>query len=209
MRRPVRLGICAALVLSALGPACRPQSLSLHPGRVRLEGRGDWPVWPESFRLVHRIELDVRGRRMDFLGYLAVKGEMWRAIAVTELGGKVFEFLDAGDGPRVLVRPRSVPRGPLENGVMQDLALAFTPRPRAAQEAEEPVAPLSLRVYDDGGVVSETTIEAFTSIPGWPHPVPERLKIVNRSYGYSMTVGLIRMDLRPVDDSVFKGDRGP
>lgn len=221
------------LISFVLWPACVFQNVALGPVQIRQVGNEPWPVWPASYRLVHRVQLDIRGRRLDFLGYLAVNGTNWRAVALTELGGKIFDLLNRKDGPAILSSPGGFPRKPLVDGVMRELGLIFSSPfpggeegrllPAAPRTAFAPLsaegrgeaaavgipAPVSLLILRKNRVVSEITIESFCSVEGWPAPVPDRLKIVNRVWGYSMDVRLIRMDLRPVDDSVFKGDHAP
>jgi hypothetical protein len=233
MRSSWRLWKSLAPVFFVLWPACMVQNVALGPEQIRRVGKELWPVWPASYRLVHKVQLDIRGRRLDFLGYLAVKGGNWRAVALTELGGTIFDLLNTTDGPKVLSSPGGLPRKPLVDGVMKELGLAFSSPFPATDEgrslpvappavlpalnsgvrkrggAEEISAPVSMLIFRANRLVSEITIESFASIAGWSSPVPDRLKIVNRAYGYSMDVSLIRMDLRPVDDSVFKGDRAP
>lgn len=150
------------------------------------------PPLPASYRMVHRVRLEVRGRSFDFIGYLAVRGESWRAVAYSELGGRLFDFLCLPPRREVLSAPQGLPRKPLREGVMSDLARVFAPGPSPPPPGRE----------------TDINVRALRRVEGWPAPVPERLTIVNRRWGYAMDVLLLRMDLRPVGEDAFREGEG-
>lgn len=201
--------------------SCSFQKVRLGPDRTRVATSAPLPSWPESYRLVHRLRLDVRGRRYDLIGYLAVAGERWRAVALSELGTKVFDLLAGPGAYEVLQSPRGMPTGALLDGVMPELNALFAPsKPRTdlvpvspretlaapAPPAEDPSdrGPVSVTLSKGGRVVSKIVLGSFRSVEGWPSPVPDRLKVTNSAWGYTMDIELLRMDLRPVDDSAFR-----
>jgi len=106
-----------------------PDAELVEPGRRAVEG-----AYPDRFRLVQRIVIELSGEQFDGLGALAVsRGEALRAVVLNELGGKLFDLLARGGGPRgtdrrVLKKPPGLPAEPLMDGVIGDLELLFDPR---------------------------------------------------------------------------------
>ena len=201
--------------------SCSFPKVRLAPDGIRVAASAPRPAWPGSYRLVHRLRLDVRGRQYDLIGYLAVAGDRWRAVALSELGTKVFDLLAGPAAYEILQSPRGMPTGALLDGVMPELNSLFaSSKPRIglvpvsplekatapAPPAENPSAqsPVSVTLSRGGRVVSEIVLRSFRSVEGWPTPVPDKLKVTNRIWGYTIDIDLLRMDLRPVDDSAFK-----
>ena len=216
-----RVGRAFVLVLLLGLSSCSFPKVRLAPDGVRVATSAPRPAWPRSYRLVHRLRLDVRGRQYDLIGYLAVAPERWRALALSELGTKVFDLLASPAAYEVVQSPRGMPTAALLDGVMTELnALFASPKPGSgsasgstvepsavqAPRQENPSAqgPVSMILSKGGRVLSEIALQSFRSVEGWPTPVPDRIMITNRYWGYRIEVELLRMDLRPVDDSAFK-----
>lgn len=71
--------ISLLLSLSCVLPSAKPKA-----GLVLSEEMDTVPGLPLSYRMVHHVRLEVRGRSFDFIGYLAVRGADWRAVAFSE-----------------------------------------------------------------------------------------------------------------------------
>ena len=218
-KRKAGLGFVLMLLVGFC--SCSFQKVRLAPDGVRVAASAPCPAWPVSYRLVHRLRLDVRGRQYDLIGYLAVAGDRWRAVAMSELGTIVFDLLAGPAAYEVIQSPRGMPTGALLDGVMPELnALFASPKsktglvPESARETSAAPAPpvknpsfegpVSVTLSRGGRVVSEISLQSFRSVEGWPAPVPDKLKITNRTWGYTIDIDLLRMDLRPVDDSAIK-----
>ena len=216
MRKPglaARLLLLAALLASV---SCVFLDVRTSPDIVRLVRGGVWPELPSSYRMVHRIRLDIGGRGLDLLGYLAVAGDRWRAMAFSEMGVSVFDFICEGGRSDVLLSPRGLPRAPLRDGVMREIGAAFASgagRPTRAQDKapadqERTAGAITMILLRGGSAVSEISVLSTRVIEGWPVPVPEHLLIRNRKWGYTMDVALVRMDLKPVEEAAFKRSEG-
>jgi len=158
----------------------------------------------------------VRGRSLDFIGYLAVSGDCLRAVALMEVGGEVFDLLVGADGMSVLKNPGRVPQAALRRGVMRELAWIFTPLASTAAETGATREKISIKakgpgadaggellVFKNGRLFSQVEITSWQTIAGWPHPFPGSFTLKNMHWGYEMTVELLRMDMRPVEKKVF------
>ncbi|MDD8025043.1 MAG: DUF3261 domain-containing protein [Acidobacteriota bacterium] len=202
--RVVRLAVfLAAAEAACLGPVAR-----LQPPDIRIAGGAAWPDLPVSYRMIHRIHVDIRGRSLDFLGYLAVAGNRWRAVAFTEMGGRLFDLISENGRPEVLLSPRGLPRAALLDGVMRDIEAAFVPAARIGRAPDRPAAAgggerAAMILQRGGKTVSEISLVSTRTVDGWAAAVPERLLIKSPYWGYTMDVTLVRLDLRPIDDTVF------
>ncbi len=205
------------LFVALLAPAsCVFLNIRTSPDAIRLVRGASWPKLPFSYRMVHKIHLDIRGRGFDFLGYLAVAGDRWRAVAFTEMGGRVFDFIREGSKSEVLLSPRGLPRAPLRDGVMPEIGAAFAWGAGRPERAEDDIPPgragaagaVTMILLRGGSPVSEISVLSFRAVEGWPDPVPDRLLVKNRKWGYAMEAVLVRMDLKPVEEAAFKRSEG-
>jgi len=206
-----RLIVLLALISS---PGCFLPGVQTHPPTIRIGGAAGWPAWPSSYRTINRIHVEVRGRVLDFLGYLAVSNDRWRAVGFSELGGRIFDLIHEDGRSEVLLSPPGLPRKALIDGVMREIEAAFTPRgnsafgedeefPSAGRTTTEGPATMTL-ISAAGRPVSEISILSARAVEGWLGPVPDRWAVKNRRWGYTMEVTLIRMDMRPVDETAFR-----
>jgi hypothetical protein len=67
--------------------------------------------YPTSFRVQHRVKLTVRGRQVDFTGYLMVKNpDTWRAVAFGEFGIGLFDMIRVpSQGPKIVSSTCGIP----------------------------------------------------------------------------------------------------
>lgn len=198
--RFIRLIVLLALISC---PACFLSGVRTYPPTVRIDGAADWPALPSSYRMIHRIHLEVGGRVLDFLGYLAVSNDRWRAVGFSELGGRIFDLIHEDGRSEVLLSPRGLPRKALIDGVMTEIEAAFAPRGKGAGRRTTG-GPVTMTLVSSGKPVSEISVRSVRSIDGWLGPVPDRLVVKNRRWDYTMEVTLVRMDMRPVDETAFR-----
>ena len=217
------------VTLLAVFSACAGKRCELEAGAVRNLRKAELLNFPQSYRMVHRVRLNVRGRSMDFIGYLAVNGTCLRAITVMEIGGEMFDLLSCDGIMSVLKNPARVPLKPLKRGILRELAFIFAPAASgqsasgagdynvakitarvkgaalSAGDEKKIAGPVELLLFQNNCLFSEIEIHSFRIMEGWPHPVPDRFTLRNRHWGYVMEVELLRMDMRPVEKKVFSG----
>jgi hypothetical protein len=209
------------------GSACAGQRFQLATGPAQTLNKAELLNFPESYRMVHRVRLSVRGRSMDFIGYLAVNGACLRAVALMEIGGEMFDLLACAGKMSVLKNPGRVPLAPLKRGILRELTCIFAPAPYASAapgaggdeneritiKVKSP-APgagkgntnqdlVELQLFQNDRLFSQVEISSFRIVDGWPHPVPDRFTLKNMHWGYELKVELLRMDMRPIAKLVF------
>jgi hypothetical protein len=195
-------------------PGCFLPNVQTHPPTIRIGGAEGWPALPSSYRMIVRVHLEVWGRVLDFLGYLAVSNDRWRAVGFSELGGRIFDLIHEDGRSEVLLSPPGLPRKALIDGPMREIEAAFAPRGKSASGEDEELPPAGRRTTEGpatmtlvsaaGKPVSEISVLSARAVEGWLGPVPDRLAVKNRRWGYTMEVTLVRMDMRPVDETAFR-----
>jgi hypothetical protein len=195
-------------------PGCFLPDVQTHPPTIRIGGAEGWPALPSSYRMILRVHLEVWGRVLDFLGYLAVSNDRWRAVGFSELGGRIFDLIHEDGRSEVLLSPPGLPRKALIDGAMREIEAAFAPRGKSASGENEELPPAGRRTMEGqatmtlvsaaGKPVSEISVLSAHAVEGWLGPVPDRLAVKNRRWGYTMEVTLVRMDMRPVDETAFR-----
>ena len=214
MTRTVQLMRLIVLLVLISSPGCFLPGVQTHPPTIRIGGAAGWPALPSSYRTINRIHVEVGGRVLDFLGYLAVSNDRWRAVGFSELGGRIFDLIHEDGRSEVLLSPPGLPRKALIDGVMREIEAAFTPRGNSASGEDEELpsagrttteGPATMTLISAAGrPVSEISVLSARAVEGWPGPVPDRWTVKNRRWGYTMEVTLIRMDMRPVDETAFR-----
>ena len=179
--------------------------------------------YPDQFRLVQRIVIELSGDQFDCLGALAVRrGDAFRAQALSEMGGKLFDFLKRGAERRVLIQPDGMPENPLLLGVIGDLEHLFDPelpaaavagwsvdgRPRLVFQADHRVQEY---VLDAEGARIESSLEAvegqvvrrasyadYRRFAGFERELPARIQLENLEWRYRLEIELL--ELRSAED---------
>ena len=194
------------------GPRLADQSAA-----TRFAARLD-QTYPPQFELTQRVTLFILGKRYDMLGFLLYqKHGGFRAIATGEMGGKIFDFLADGSGPRILKKPKTLPPRPLLHGALRDIGHLFdwTPGDNAyLTEREDGRMGLVVPLGDDhlqeyvfdayeqltrslesmgGKVVREATYEAFHEFKGWSKSIPKRIRLVDYEWHFSMDIETIKI----------------
>lgn len=189
-------------------------------------------AWPPSYRIAQKVRVEIRGRRIDLLGYLAVRrGYGYRAVAMGEMGGKFLDILWVDGAPSLLLKPEPLPRNPIEQGVAGDILLAFDPPAmNEAQlyrdEADRPVLvcgdpkdcvceavfapgggrPVALREAVGGRWVRTVRFDTWRESTEAGRALPERIVIRNRRWGYTTTADLVGWRGAQAPDSVFRAE---
>lgn len=204
MTRTGQLMRLIVLLVLISSPGCFLPGVQTHPPTIRIGGAAGWPALPSSYRTINRIHVEVGGRVLDFLGYLAVSNDRWRAVGFSELGGRIFDLIHEDGRSEVLLSPPGLPRKALIDGVMREIEAAFAPYGKATgRSTTEGPATMTL-ISAAGKPVSEISVLSARAVEGWLGPVPDRWTVKNRRWGYTMEVTLIRMDMRPVDETAFR-----
>jgi hypothetical protein len=176
--------------------------------------------YPGEFRLVQRIALRALGKQYDMIGYLVMKqnGDL-RAVAMGEMGGRVFDLaLERGE-PKIYKKPDKMPPRPLLDGVIGDLRHLFT-TPRANTGTLYPAAgnaSVKLAVTQSDGKILEAVFTGATpeirrtlergewriereaefsdykTFSGFSRPIPARIKLVNHRWHYSMAIETLEL----------------
>ncbi|MBI4879584.1 MAG: DUF3261 domain-containing protein [Planctomycetes bacterium] len=224
-----------AILLAAALAACRgvPYAPAAAAGeddlplRAALTGALESGL-PASFRMAHRVVIVAGERQFDCLGVLVMRrGAALRALAVGEMGGRLFDFLARGAEQRVLLRPEGMPEEPLCEGVLADLLHLFDPRAgpraRAARAANGRLALLveegeSTREYlfdaagetlvssleaRDGEVVRRASYSAHRLFPGAGRSLPARIVLENLRFSYRLEIDLLEFSADSDPDAAF------
>lgn len=178
--------------------------------------------YPAEFRISQRIILSINGKEYDFIGYLAAKRDGgYRAMAFGDMGGRVFDFAEQDGKREILSKPAGMPSGPLLDGVMGDVRHLFMVKPEGSYVASRREGGLSLILKgrngvsefvfaDDGILASSLEVENGTPVReavysgyrvfrGWEKPLPSRIVVNNKCYGYQLRIDLLKIDVTPGD----------
>lgn len=187
--------------------------------------------YPAEFRMSQRIILSVNGKEYDFIGYLAVtKNHGFRAMAFGDMGGRVFDFVEKDGVREILSKPDGMPSGPLLRGVMGDIRHLFMVEPEGAYAAAKPENGFSLILKGRGGAaefifsgdglpasslevenetpVREASYSGYRVFDGWEKPLPGRIVLVNRRWGYQLRIELLKMDAIPMGGALSPSVNG-
>lgn len=178
--------------------------------------------YPAEFRISQHIILSVNGKEYDFTGYLAAKKDSgFRAMAFGDMGGRMFDLLEKDGKREILSKPDLMPSGPLLNGAMGDIRHLFMVWREGSYVAAKRENGLSLifkgrdglsefLFSDDGLLASSIEVENGTPVreaaysgyrvfSGWEKPLPARITLVNRRWGYQLRIELLKIDAMPMD----------
>jgi len=174
--------------------------------------------YPPAYRAVHRLAISAGGKQYDLVGYLVVTGpDTLRALALGELGGRIFDLALAAGAPAILKKPNSMPPRPLTHGVIGDLRHLFLPPPphlafarspegspallgeESGERAVEYVFDVAGRhlersVESEGGrVVREVSYSDYRALGPGAEEVPTRIILENRRWRYRLIAELLEL----------------
>lgn len=170
--------------------------------------------YPPQYRLVQRLALRTGGKQYDLIGYLAVSAaDSFRAVAMGEMGGRIFDFSLAGGRAQIRKKPEKMPAPPLLTGAIADIGHLFlTPSGGGLTLAGGPEGPPALVGFAaDGGAVEylfdprdqRLTISResraghlvrkarytdYRVVPGFDRPIPARILLENRRWRYTLEI---------------------
>lgn len=185
---------------------------------------------PNSYRIVHRVRLKIRKQSFDFIGYLAVNRDCYRAVALSEIGGKIFDLINCSGKQTVVKSPLRFPAKPLISGVLKELGYIFAQQNiieadkvrdnkavsniliqvkkkngnKEIKNNYDPENKISILIMEKDRLFSRIEISSFRTVKDWLHPIPDKILIKNVYWGYTMQIELIRFDNKPVGKNVFK-----
>jgi len=212
---------CALLVAVCLAACAGPR----HVLPVRVE---DPPVqealvrslhrrYPAQYRLVQRLALRTRGKQYDLVGYLVVSdAETLRALALGEMGGRLFDFSLERRVTIILKKPEGMPVRPLTLGVAEDLRHLFLPPPDLSLARRAGGSPalvgngpgaraveyafdaggryLQMSVESEGGgVVRQASYADYRVLAAATEAVPTRIVLENRRWQYTLEIDALEL----------------
>lgn len=212
-------GLVFAVAMIVAGCARHPYQEGLVESRPeevksaveRLESR-----YPKQFRLKQRLALRALGKQYDMIGYLVVNGDgSLRAVALGEMGGRIFDLALEDGKPKILKKPEKMPPKPLLDGVIGDIRHLFMhPEHDAAfyRKDERDGGCVSLRRgtgkdlkisdfwFDEGTqgelarslqsdgrrILREAEYFEYKRLPGFKQPIPTRIILKNYRWHYTL-----------------------
>ncbi len=182
--------------------------------------------FPASFTSQQRIVLSVGSKEYDFIGFLAVRGDSIRAVAMNEFGGKMFDLLDNGSTVSLLTNAPKLPENPIIEGVAGDLRLCFRALPASKYKLGlmglEPV----LTGVDSRGAVrlfefsnqEKQTVHLIEVVKGekireanirfkQDYREPVQIEVVNHKWHYSMNIQVLKIEDTLPDEKLFENTK--
>lgn len=234
MKTAITIALAAAVLAAAgcVSPqyAVPPPAQNADARTARMAALAE--PYPAEFRIAQHIILSADGKEYDFTGYLAVKkGNGFRAMALGDMGGRMFDLVE-NDGKReILAKPELLPSGPLLDGVMGDIRHLFMVQREGSYVAAKRENGFSLismgrdgltefMFSDDGGLlvsslevengmpVREAAYSGYRLFNGWEKPLPARIVLVNRRWGYQLRIELLKIDVGPIDGRLLPNAGG-
>jgi hypothetical protein len=182
--------------------------------RTRADG-----LYPESFRMLHRVVLTVRGRQFDFTGYVLIKRpDQLRVVAFSELGGTLFDVLSRSPGQVQMMRkPAGIKPQWLARFMVETVRMlyCFKPGPtsRLTGGEDEGIA-LSAPVEEggyaivfdkksqqvtgfaqirDGRYLRRARCLASTRFETWPVSIPSRIRVEDYAGNYCLEITVLSL----------------
>jgi hypothetical protein len=182
-----RLGL---FVLCLLATACAPHRVVTVPGNAARPS-----LYPDSFRAQHQVTLTVAGRQAAFTGYLLVRQNTWRAIAMSEFGVTLFDLLSSPEKGRQALKTSGIPASYLTHQAADMIEVLFLP-----PQAGEVVTKDSVTRH---GVVYEITYSGYTRYRGVKHKIPQHILLENKKMGLRLTADLLKLEPMKIPEAYF------
>lgn len=218
----IHLILQTLLVLSI--SACATQAQKPLESKVSRKNKGNHSaqdIYPESLSLSQHILLTVKGKEFDFPAYLAVdRNKGYRAVAFTDMGGKVFDFLSINGKSKIISKPERMPDVPILRGVMNDISLLFMPygvdsQPLYREDRNSPDdVDIKTNFSDDdrissyeikkkGEPFSKITLSNYRLFTGWNKALPARIEIINYRWDYTIEIELLKINMATLNKKVL------
>jgi len=182
--------LCALLLLPCLLGACgAPRLKGGAAGAPAVKKQLEVP-YPDSFRAQHRVTLTLRGKQIDFTGYLLVRRPAaWRAVAFGEFGGSLFDLAAfPGRGLRLIRNPGGIRESWLTGPAAEIIRLLYLPSGAASAEAYE-------IVYSD-----------YAYFPGVDRELPRHIVVENSGMRLRLEIDLVKLEPMELPDKYFNHD---
>lgn len=178
-------------------------------------------IYPESLSLSQHILLTIKGKEFDFPAYLAIdRNKGYRAVAFTDMGGKVFDFLSIKGESKIISKPERMPDLPILRGVMNDISLLFMPYgidslPLYREDRNSPDDVDIRAIFSDDDRISSYEIKKndkpFTKITlsnyrlftGWDKALPAKIEIINYRWDYTIEIELLKINMATLNKKVL------
>ena len=223
-RVPVLSPVALAIAALAVGCGTSPFDGMLPVADPALRDRlvrETGEVYPESFRMLHRVVLSVGGRELDFTGYVLVRGSgALRAVAFGEIGGTYFDVVTrAPDDATVVRSPERMKPEWLVEGVAWPLRDIYVDAPpddsRLVRLRDGRLALLTFARRGDavitvfsaatsrpealitcagGAVRREARLSDWGPAAGSGRVVPRRIVVADRTRGYRFEASLVKLE---------------
>lgn len=188
-------------------------------------------LYPEEFKMQHRIILKIRKKQYDFLGYILVKRSTgFRAAAYGEMGGKTFEFLLNNNGSEILFKPDKMPINPLLDGVLNDIKHLYLFDPAEKFKImNNPNNKISLSYQKDkdstteyifaqdktdillksleiqkGKIIRVAEYSNYKTYNNFSTPIPSHILLNNYKWKYSIEIDLLGIESVEIDQQIFE-----
>ncbi|MDT8317023.1 MAG: DUF3261 domain-containing protein [bacterium] len=178
--------------------------------------------YPEEFTLSQHILLTLRDKEYDFMAYLVVdRSRGFRALAFTDMGGKVFDFFSLNSESKIVSKPGIMPEAPILKGVMEEIALIFmtetgddevihqegTGLKSGKAELETTFSSdknlLSYELKKEGSLISKVSLSKYRMFPGWTRLLPSEINIRNYRWNYTVNVTLLKINPGPINKNAL------
>lgn len=213
--------ILQTLLLLSIAACATPEHRSLKVEDLK-EGKAHHLVqniYPESLSLSQHILLSIKGKEYDFPAYLAIdQNKGYRALAFTDMGGKVFDFLSIMGENKIISKPKMMPEIPILKGVMEDIELLFMPYSVGSYYKENRTNPdnvnikttfsgddrlSSYEIEKNNKLFSKIILSNYRLFPEWKKALPAEIKIINYRWDYVIEIKLLKINMAAINKKVL------
>mgnify|MGYP001593834809 CR=1 FL=1 len=184
--------LCALLLLPCLLGACgapciKGGAAGAPPLKKQIE-----VSYPDSFRAQHRVTLTLRGKQIDFTGYLLVRHPgAWRAVAFGEFGGSLFDISSLPEkGLRIIRNPGGIRERWLTGPAADIISLLYLPFG-------------GQRSASWGGGVYEVLCSDYAEFPGGAQAIPRHITVENKAMELKLEIDLVKLEPMALPDKYF------
>lgn len=176
-------------------------------------------IYPDRFKLVQRILLEVDGKQYDFIAYMKMsRGEGYHTLVMNEMGGKLFEFKRNKKEFQIIKQPNYVSQNPVLSGPMKDILHLYdfnTGEPSLVKTDDDKTCLLfrygenrfseyffkddgkelvsSLEVAS-GKITREAKYYEYQQPPGFSKNIAKHIILQNHQWRYTLDIRLLEID---------------
>lgn len=171
-------------------------------------------LYPDRFRMHHRVILIVREKSYDFNGYLTREGDHILALGFNDFGGRLFHITSSPQKVEVLSKPERMPAMVLRSFVTPELSAVFSAsmfQDTFVSDSRDKI----VLVHGDKNIeylfnphlqqchtiiiskgderISLIELRDYRIFTGWSREIPQTIKVSNRKWDYKMTLRLLQI----------------